>query len=177
MLRFRRIAFTLVELLVVIAIIGILVALLLPAIQAAREAARRTECTNKMKQLGVAIHNYHDTHKQFPPAGINYGWARDSTDYPITGQILNVSGWVMTLPFLEQQQLYDRYEPEYCACNYIRNPPINSLTGATAVAATSATNSDVVCTQLKCFLCPSDGYNPTLSDKACTLGEMFQSRN
>ena len=84
MVRFRRLAFTLVELLVVIAIIGILVALLLPAIQAAREAARRTECTNKMKQLGVAIHNYHDTHKQFPPAGINYGWAgarRDQSDH------------------------------------------------------------------------------------------------
>ena len=75
MSRWRKFGFTLVELLVVIAIIGILVALLLPAIQAAREAARRAECTNKMKQLGVAIHNYHDTHKVFPPAGINYGWA------------------------------------------------------------------------------------------------------
>ena len=110
MVRFRRLAFTLVELLVVIAIIGILVALLLPAIQAAREAARRTECTNKMKQLGVAIHNYHDTHKQFPPAGINYGWAGAGVTNPITGQILNVSGWSMTLPFLEQQQLYDQYD-------------------------------------------------------------------
>ena len=65
MKRSRR-AFTLIELLVVIAIIAILIALLLPAVQQAREAARRTECKNKMKQIGLAIHNYHDTHNAFP---------------------------------------------------------------------------------------------------------------
>jgi prepilin-type N-terminal cleavage/methylation domain-containing protein/prepilin-type processing-associated H-X9-DG protein len=95
----KRRAFTLVELLVVIAIIGILVALLLPAVQAAREAARRMSCTNNLKQLGVALHNYHDTFKTFVPR-------KQGT----TGTVSNqgrLSGFVGLLSFMEQQPLYD----------------------------------------------------------------------
>jgi prepilin-type N-terminal cleavage/methylation domain-containing protein len=91
-----RTGFTLVELLVVIAIIGVLVALLLPAIQAAREAARRSQCSNNLKQIGLACHNYHDTHGVFP---INHG---------DTG---NSFGWLaMILPFVEESSLYDEID-------------------------------------------------------------------
>jgi prepilin-type N-terminal cleavage/methylation domain-containing protein len=86
-----RLAFTLVELLVVIAIIGILVALLLPAVQSAREAARRTQCANNLKQMGVALHNYHDTFQRFP-----FGWSDRG------------AGWTtMILPQIEQKNLWD----------------------------------------------------------------------
>lgn len=87
--------FTLVELLVVIAIIGVLVALLLPAVQAAREAARRMQCTNNLKQLTIALHNYHDTYHRFPPSGI---------DGPTANGV-----WIRLTPFYEQQVVFDRY--------------------------------------------------------------------
>ncbi len=93
--------FTLVELLVVIAIIGVLVALLLPAVQAAREAARRMECTNHLKQYGLALHNYHGVHGQFPPGSIT----NDATlvhDYPQWPYLT-----IHLLPFMEKEALYD----------------------------------------------------------------------
>ena len=105
--RARRRGFTLVELLVVIAIIGILVALLLPAIQAAREAARRAECLNNTKQIGLALQNYHDTYGTFPPGGISCGNCNFTYGRP------HWTTWTIAiLPFLEQQTLYDEYVQE-----------------------------------------------------------------
>lgn len=102
--RMSRRAFTLVELLVVIAIIGILVALLLPAVQAAREAARRMQCSNNLKQFGLAHHNYHDTYKSFVyrKGGTNAGGSTDlSNKY-------RRSGFISLLPFLEQGPMWDQ---------------------------------------------------------------------
>jgi prepilin-type N-terminal cleavage/methylation domain-containing protein len=102
-----RKGFTLVELLVVIAIIGILVALLLPAIQAAREAARRTECANNLKQLGLALHNHHDTFGRFPPGGAD--------DRQPFGERTGGGGWggswlAFILPYVEQGALFDQLD-------------------------------------------------------------------
>lgn len=108
-LRDRRAAFTLVELLVVIAIIGILVALLLPAVQAAREAARRIQCANNLKQYGLAIHNYHDTYKTLPVAGGYNASFPGRTNW--TQRMAPRLGWqVRVLPFAEQKPLYDQVD-------------------------------------------------------------------
>ncbi|MDR2706678.1 MAG: DUF1559 domain-containing protein, partial [Planctomycetaceae bacterium] len=97
-------AFTLVELLVVIAIIGVLIALLLPAVQAAREAARRAQCNNNQKQLGVALHNYHDTNSAFP--GLMARSQRIDGSHGCTGgKITSIHSRI--LPFMEQSATYD----------------------------------------------------------------------
>lgn len=102
----RRTAFTLVELLVVIAIIGILIALLLPAIQAAREAARRSQCNNNLKQLGLALQNYHDTNRAFPYGKGGTGYCQASSA-PFQGNCSRLSGLIPMLPYLEQQAMWD----------------------------------------------------------------------
>ncbi len=102
----RRGGFTLVELLVVIAIIGILVGLLLPAVQAAREAARRMQCSNNLKQLGLALHNYESTFKRFPAANAGTGCRNSSICPTATTGRSRVSTHVFILPFIEQQPLY-----------------------------------------------------------------------
>ena len=106
----RRRAFTLIELLVVISIIGLLIALLLPAVQSAREAARRAQCTNNLKQMGLAFHNYHETHGQFPPGYLTLpgGNALMGTPDPLTRD--TGPGWAwgsLILPFMEQTPLHN----------------------------------------------------------------------
>lgn len=130
----RRAAFTLVELLVVIAIIGVLVALLLPAVQAAREAARRAQCLNNHKQLGIALHNYHDTHKILPPS-IQFWNGDDSRD----SDNLRANWIILLLPFMEQQPLYDKFD--------------------FSQTISHANNRDQRGTRIKNLLCPSDGFN------------------
>lgn len=111
----NRRGFTLVELLVVIAIIGVLVSLLLPAVQAAREAARRTQCTNNMKQIGLAMHNYHDTYRSLPAPGYRWeggivGGRCRANAGPGAASSSHGQSWVPgILPFMEQQPLRDQF--------------------------------------------------------------------
>ncbi len=106
----RKSAFTLVELLVVIAIIGILIGLLLPAVQAAREAARRLQCANNFKQVGLAMHNYHTAHRTFPPGMIvrDGRWPGNTSCGSWTSGTYHGWGWgTFLLPYLEQQAVYN----------------------------------------------------------------------
>jgi prepilin-type N-terminal cleavage/methylation domain-containing protein/prepilin-type processing-associated H-X9-DG protein len=118
-----RRGFTLIELLVVIAIIAILIALLLPAVQQAREAARRSSCKNNLKQLGLAIHNYHDVNNAFPPNMIEWLVAD-----PVGGGIDHGSHLVQLLPYIEQKPLYD-------GINFVTGHVRDQVVGGTRVGA------------------------------------------
>ena len=137
--------FTLIELLVVIAIIAVLIALLLPAVQQAREAARRSQCKNNLKQVGLALHNYHDTVTKFPPAVIGPGGA----SYAVT--VLNTTGFVLILPYLDQSPLYNKY-------NFGSPSTTFDINGAGSIppGTTSDTNMPVISQRLAVYLCPSD---------------------
>lgn len=163
----RRLArgFTLVELLVVIAIIGVLVALLLPAVQAARESARRTQCSNNLKQLGLALHNYEATYKVFPPAGLNYGWCSNVAPNNLgNNPILNLNGLVLLFPYNEQLALFEqikfgqamsRQNAGYC-CSYLGN-----TSGTLAGDPVTNGNAVLMGQILKGLLCPSDPGSKT----------------
>ena len=143
----RSRAFTLVELLVVIAIIGILVALLLPAIQAAREAARRTQCSNNLKQLGIALQNYHDTYHRFP-AGCS------ATGDPWSGGIHRKGSMlVKLLPYVEQSALYDEIDFNRDVTDWIWN--------------------NHRWTNIPAYLCPSDpggNFDRAVSNYGASMG-------
>lgn len=160
----RRPGFTLVELLVVIAIIGILVGLLLPAVQAAREAARRMSCSNNMKQLGLAMHNYHDTHRSLP-IGCQARWGQSWS-------------WAI-LPYVEQTNLY-----------YVMPTPVNDRGWWGGSDARSQALRKIARTPVAVFFCPSQPGGPTegrsvngLSGRAmtnylaCAGGDATQDNN
>ncbi|GAA4434403.1 DUF1559 domain-containing protein [Bremerella cremea] len=155
-----RRAFTLVELLVVIAIIGVLIALLLPAVQQAREAARRMSCSNNMKQMGLAFHNYHDTYKTLPAS--SYLPSGDPTSV-----YRSYSSLAMILPFVEQAQLFELVQQQ---SQNFRDNYYNIAAGRTKVSA---------------FKCPSDreypgdyaGVNYAVSHGATTRFSRLASQN
>ena len=136
----RRNAFTLVELLVVIAIIGILIGLLLPAVQAAREAARRMQCTNNLKQMGIAVHNYHDVKGMIPPTR--------SGDLNSTRNWGSINFHLLLLPYAEQQARYESF------IHYYDNDPANRGTWPSFEAGIDALKGNV-----SYLNCPSDSYS------------------
>lgn len=143
--RNARFAFTLVELLVVISLIGLLVGLLLPAVQMAREAARRSSCQNNLKQVSLAIHNYHGAFRKLP---ISIGPWRQG---PRFSRERNGKGWIVSvLPYLEQQTLFSQFQPffngDFKSGGGIRHPDAR----------------DLLATKLPVLQCPSDGSSSEL---------------
>ena len=155
----RRSAFTLIELLVVIAIIAVLVALLLPAVQQAREAARRSTCKNNLKQIGLAVHNYHDTFGFFP-----LNW--DPSDNPSGPEAAGVSWISMMLPYMDQAPLYNQltgaavFETPF---DTIGGPTggntatVQPITAYTGIGYNSQVATQAARTEIPVLLCPSNG--------------------
>ncbi|MCL2346920.1 MAG: DUF1559 domain-containing protein [Planctomycetaceae bacterium] len=150
-----RRAFTLVELLVVIAIIGILIALLLPAVQAAREAARRMQCSNNLKQLSLALHTYHDATKSLPATRASFG-ATDSGKP--NNEVTPWGGHVALLPYIEQTAAYD------ALTNVIKIPVTDGAWPWNGNVNWRPGSVDVRTINASCFVCPSDS-NPTFQDQ------------
>lgn len=140
--------FTLVELLVVIAIIGILIALLLPAVQAAREAARRSQCNNNLKQIGLALANYEGSFKVYPPGRM--GCDNNAIRCPSIYQRVGQSAFVALLPFLEQQSLYDQFDFRDGVWGY--------------TTTWIDTNEFVIAQRVPALICPSDTSQPYSED-------------
>lgn len=151
-----RSAFTLIELLVVIAIIAILIGLLLPAVQKVREAAARIQCDNNIKQIGLAVHSYHDSFKKVPPIG-SWGPTFRNNDFPPAtngGSLISGDGatgtWLLhLLPYVEQGNLYSKFSA------------LGNLSTNDASSAYFNAYDALISTPVALFLCPSDGSNPS----------------
>jgi len=149
----RRRGFTLIELLVVIAIIAVLIALLLPAVQAAREAARRAQCVNNLKQLGIAMHNYHDINGSLPMGSGNCQWLTVGQYSAKQG----LSAHSALLPQLEQNAIYNSINFSWGTTEDTGSQPVYAI------------QSTVMLSQISVFLCPSDvnsaeGFNNVFSN-------------
>jgi prepilin-type N-terminal cleavage/methylation domain-containing protein len=154
----RRRGMTLVELLAVMAIIGLLVALLLPAVQSARESARRTACGNNLKQVGTALHAHQASHGVFPPAGRGYGWCTLPNGEG-DSHIYNSNGLVTLLPYLDLASLYDSFNHEQAFAGHSTTGGCvsqNNTTGTTVGNPQTNGNGVLAGTLLSIFLCPSD---------------------
>jgi prepilin-type N-terminal cleavage/methylation domain-containing protein/prepilin-type processing-associated H-X9-DG protein len=166
-MRPRR-AFTLIELLVVIAIIGVLIALLLPAVQSAREAARRAQCTNNLKQIGLALHNYESSNQALPPPKLRSGtcqYAYVAGDP--NGTILNTTLFSMILGYMEQQPLFNAYNFMQPSSNDAWGGYGPAPTGFPVLAGNAIVNTSVVGALISSYACPSD-QTPTIENFAVT---------
>lgn len=170
MTRFRR-GFTLVELLVVIAIIGVMVGLLLPAVQAAREAARRMSCSNNLKQHGLALHNYHGAFNVFPPGRFASGQLANNVQLAIP--VKNTTGWAMLLPFLEQQAAFDQYDFNFCSSSSRRN----TYPDTAPVLGDDTINHAVYSQRYSVLECPSHSDAGQLYSRNAGTEELYSMRD
>lgn len=164
-----KLGFTLIELLVVIAIIAVLIAMLLPAVQQARESARRSQCKNNLKQLGIALHDYHGTNNIYPAALLHSGRHNNTTTFYIgSNRVLNTTGWTMLLPFLDNQAAYEAYD-----FNQVSSMD-NGTPYGLPLAGTDAANAQVIGKLHPSFLlCPT---HPVAGERSSSAGSAFYAR-
>ena len=162
--------FTLIELLVVIAIIAVLIALLLPAVQSAREAARRSQCVNNLKQMGLAFHNYVSSLNGLPPAKIYSGSCSVSPGNP-GGLVLNTTAFTMILNHIEQTALYNAYNFSQASSNAAWEP------GNMTVVGSAYVNTTVVGVMIASFWCPSDAQPTVVNDTNTASANPYWRQN